>query len=166
MLQRAMHASRSTALATALAVAAMSAAAIPAQAADPPASPASAAAPRHHRGMGVVDSRTTALANRVQLMAKELDLDSSQQQQLTAILIAQQGEVAKAWSDPSVPAALRINATQRISERTGDRIRAMLTDAQREKYIKVHPHDTPVGAPGADLDKWMPPAAPAAPDSH
>jgi hypothetical protein len=129
-----------------------------------PGDAAESSAPKPYHGMrsrGPLP-RATALADRVRLMATELDLDSSQQQQLTAILIAQQGEVAKAWSDPSVPAALRINATQRISERTGDRIRAMLTDAQREKYIKVHPHDTPVGAPGVDLDKWMSPAAPNA----
>jgi len=151
------------ALVALVALAPMMVDAAPAQAADPGSSPTTA---KHYRGSRTADSRSTALASRVRLMARELDLDSSQQQQLTAILIAQQGEVAKAWSDPSVPAALRINATQRISERTGDRIRAMLTDAQREKYIKVHSHDTPVGAPGADLDKWMSPAAPAAPDSH
>ena len=120
----------------------------------------------HHernRASRAPTAHATALADRVRLMARELDLDSGQQQQLTTILIAQQGEVAQAWSDPNVPAALRINATQRISERTGDRIRAILNDAQREKYIKVHPHDTPVGAPGADLDKWM---GPALPDAH
>lgn len=163
MTQQATHSKRRFQIGAALAVAALVVHVVAAQTAD---SVAGANAPKHYRGgqPRANGSRSTALADRVRLMSKELDLDTSQQQQLTAILIAQRGEVARAWSDPTVPAALRISATQRISESTGDRIRAILTDGQREKYIKVHPRDTPVGAPGADLDKWMAPAA--ARDAH
>ncbi len=105
----------------------------------------------------VVRHRSAALAldDRVQLMAKELDLDATQQAELKGILLNQRAQVLEVWNNSSVPAALRISATQAISEQTGDRIRAMLTDAQREKYIKSRPHDTPVGAPGSDLQKWM-----------
>lgn len=96
-----------------------------------------------------------ALEDRVQLMAKELDLDAAQQLQLKGILLNQRAEVLDVWNNSSVPAALRVSATQAISEKTADRIRAMLTDAQRAKYIKSRPHDTPAGAPGNDLQKWM-----------
>ena len=88
-------------------------------------------------------------------MAKELGLDAIQQAQLRGILLNQRAEVLGVWNNSSAPAAQRIAATQAISEQTADRIRAMLTDAQREKYIKSRPHDTPVGAPGGDLQKWM-----------
>ena len=97
----------------------------------------------------------SVLDGRVQLMTRELGLDPSQQVQLRAILQLQRQEVARVWSDPSAPAALRIAATQSIGEKTADRIRAILTDEQREKYMKSHQHDAPVGTPGGDVQTWM-----------
>jgi hypothetical protein len=87
----------------------------------------------------------------VQLVARELALDATQQVRLRGILQAQRDDIARAWRDPSVPAALRIAATQTIGEKTADRIRAILTDEQREKYMKSHQHD----APGGDVERWM-----------
>ncbi len=101
-----------------------------------------------------------ALDDRVALMTKELDLDTRQQDSVRKILLLQRSEVIKATSDPSVPAAIRVSALQGISERTAERIRSVLTDAQREKYLKWRPHETPVGAPGGDVEKWMTPAQP------
>jgi Spy/CpxP family protein refolding chaperone len=95
------------------------------------------------------------LDNRVQLMAKELDLDANQQARLKSILLAQRAEVTKAWNDPSVPAAVRIATTQAVSEKTAERIRAVLNDEQRAKYAKAHQRDARVGAPGGDVQKWM-----------
>ena len=117
-----------------------------------PAAPVSRHAVRH-----AVPPRTAAMAldERVQLMSKELGLDALQQATLKNILLDQRAEVMGVWNNSSAPAAVRISATQAISEKTAGRIRAMLTDAQREKYIKSRPHDTPVGAPGGDLQKWM-----------
>ncbi|MBS0389457.1 MAG: hypothetical protein JSR15_13345 [Proteobacteria bacterium] len=117
-----------------------------------PVSQPSTQAARHavrHRTAGM------ALDERVQLMTRELGLDALQQAELKNILLNQRAEVMAVWDNTSAPAALRISATQAISEKTADRIRAMLSDAQREKYIKSRPHDTPVGAPGGDLQKWM-----------
>ena len=88
-------------------------------------------------------------------MAKELDLDANQQARLKSILLAHRAEVAKAWNDPSVPAAVRIATTQVVSEKTAERIRAVLNDEQRTKYAKAHQRDAPVGAPGGDVQKWM-----------
>jgi len=95
------------------------------------------------------------LDNRVQLMAKELDLDANQQARLKSILLAHRAEVTKAWNDPSVPAAVRIATTQAVSEKTAERIRAVLNDEQRAKYAKAHQRDARVGAPGGDVQKWM-----------
>ncbi len=88
-------------------------------------------------------------------MTKELDLDAGQQAALKAILVEQRAEVSRVWADESVPAPVRIGATQTISERTAGRIRAILNDEQREKYMKAHRRETPVGVPGADVQKWM-----------
>jgi hypothetical protein len=98
---------------------------------------------------------TSTLDSRIELMAKELDLDASQQAKLKSILLAHRAEVTKAWSDPAVPAAVRIATTQAASEKTAERIRGVLNDQQREKYAKAHQHDAPVGAPGGDVLKWM-----------
>ena len=102
-----------------------------------------------------VAAGSAPLDNRVQLMAKELDLDANQQARLKSILLAHRAEVAKAWNDPSVPAAVRIATTQAVSEKTAERIRAVLNDEQRAKYAKAHQRDAGVGAPGGDVQKWM-----------
>lgn len=98
-------------------------------------------------------ARTAAIVLdlRVQLMARELALDATQQARLRDILRAQRDNIARAWSDPSVPAALRIAATQTTGEKTADRIRAILTDEQREKYMKSHQHNAPSG----DVERWI-----------
>jgi len=111
--------------------------------------PASDTGARAHR------AQRSGLTSRVQLMTKELDLDVRQQTELKTILEAQRSEVSRVWSDPSVPSAVRVGATQVIGERTADRIRAMLSDEQRKKYIQPRQHEAPVGAPGGDVQTWM-----------
>ena len=122
-------------------------------ASEQPNSAASAAATtaRHAR------HRTPALAldDSVRLLARELDLDAGQQAALKTILIEQGAEVYKVWGDASVPAAVRIGATQSIGEKTSDRIRAILDDEQRKKYMKAHRHEAPGAAPEVDVQKWM-----------
>ena len=68
---------------------------------------------------------------------------------------AQRAEVAKVWSDASVPSAIRVGATQAIGDRTAERIRTLLNDEQRRKYIQPRQHEVPVGAAGGDVQKWM-----------
>lgn len=122
---------------------------VPAHAAEPAHAPRSHA---HHTAANTLD-------NRLQLMAKELDLDASQQATLKRILLTQRAEVDKVWNDPSVPASVRVATTQAVSEQTAERIRAILNDEQREKYLKEHRRDVPVGTPGGDVQKWMKPDA-------
>jgi hypothetical protein len=119
----------------------------------PVAAPPVRAAPRSHAH----HTAANTLDNRVQLMAKELDLDASQQATLKRILLSQRAEVAKVWNDPSVPATVRVATTQAVSEKTAEQIRAILNDEQREKYLKEHRRDVPVGTPGGDVQKWMKP---------
>ncbi len=126
-------------------------------AAEDGGSAAAASATTGHAPLRSHAHRTSAstLDDRVRLMAKELDLDANQQAQVKGILSAQRAEVAGAWKDPSVPSAVRIAKTQAVSENTAQRIRAVLRDDQREKYLKAHQRDTRVGAPGGDVQKWM-----------
>ncbi len=126
-----------------------------AQAADIGPGPAATTPPASDAGARAHRAQRSGLASRVQLMTKELDLDVRQQTELKTILEAQRSEVARVWSDPSVPSAVRVGATQAIGERTADRIRAMLSDEQRKKYIQPRQHEAPVGAPGGDVQTWM-----------
>ena len=114
--------------------------------AHPGASTARAQSARHSPG---------GLDERVRLISKELSLDPAQQVQVRKILLQQRADLTKVWNDESIPAAHRVAATQAISEQTAARIRAMLTDEQRVKYLKARPHETPVGAPGSDVEKWI-----------
>ena len=102
--------------------------------------------------------RAGTLDGRVQLLAKELDLSPTQQGQVKKVLMAQRQQVAALWNDTSVPAALRVSRTQTIGDRTADQIRALLNEAQREKYIKPRARDTKVGSAGARVESWPAPA--------
>ncbi len=121
---------------------------IPAQVCAESANPASSAVPKRHL-------QTSPLSDRVQLMTRELGLTADQQFALQNILLEHRAEIAKVWSDPSVPAAIRVGATQAIGEKTADKIRAMLTDEQREKYNKPRQQKPVPNALGDDVQKWM-----------
>jgi hypothetical protein len=129
-------------------------------AAAPAAGPSTPTSPmprhRHVQRPAVPRAATAPLADRVKLMAAELDLSQDQQRQLVHILLDQKAQVAALWADSSTLAGERIARTQAISVQTGNRIRDLLTDAQRDKYQKQHFHDeTAVGAPGGNVEGWM-----------
>ena len=121
--------------------------------AESSAAVASHPASRQHRPRGLED--------RVELMARELDLDSGQRIALRKILEEQRVQVARVWDDASVPGAIRVSTTQAISDRTADQIRALLNDEQRKKYIQPRHRDTAVGTPGGRVESWMNPGKPS-----
>jgi Spy/CpxP family protein refolding chaperone len=93
----------------------------------------------------------------VKLLTTELKLTPQQQQSVRKILEDQRQQVARAWSDTSVPSAVRVKATQAIGDRTADQIRALLTEEQRAKYVK--PRQPGTSAASADVEQWMNAAA-------
>ena len=99
--------------------------------------------------------RVSPLDRRVTLLTKELGLDATQQARVKKVLEGQREQVARVWSDTSLPAARRVSATQAIADRTADRIRALLNDEQRKKYIQPRRRDAPVGTAGGDAEAWM-----------
>ena len=119
-----------------------------------PATPGEVAATPARRRL---DTRGATLDGRIRLLAKELDLSPAQQGQVKKVLLSQREQVVALWNDTSVPAALRVSRTQTIGDRTADQIRALLNDAQREKYIKPRVRDATVGSAGANLEAWMAP---------
>ncbi len=103
-------------------------------------------------------SIASPLDRRMDLLTAELALTASQQNQVKALLQHQREDVRQLWSDPAVPAALRVGRTQAISERTADAIRSLLDEEQRKKYIQPRQRDASVGAGGAGVEAWMTPA--------
>jgi len=99
--------------------------------------------------------RASPLDRRVMLLAKELGLDATQQAQVKKVLEGQREQVARLWNDRSIPAARRVSATQAIGDRTADRIRALLNDEQRKKYIQPRQREVAVGTAGGDVESWM-----------
>jgi hypothetical protein len=95
------------------------------------------------------------LDRRVALLAKELGLSATQQAQVRKALESQREQVARVWNDESIPAARRVSATQAISDRTADQIRALLTDEQRKKYIKPRQREAAVGVGRPEVQDWM-----------
>jgi hypothetical protein len=72
------------------------------------------------------------------------------------ILEDQRLQVAKVWDDTSVPSALRVNATRTISDRTGDRIRALLTEEQKKKYNRPRkPRAAAEHSDARSVEDWM-----------
>jgi hypothetical protein len=121
--------------------------------AAPDAPPSTRPAPRHATPRPAAGS---ALDERVRLLAKELDLDAAQQAGVKRILEEQRAQVVRVWSDTSVPAAQRVNATQAISNRTADQIRALLNDEQKKKFSAPRqPRDPSEVTPGTSVEDWM-----------
>ena len=108
-------------------------------------------APRHAAG--------ASLDDRVKMLSKALALDAKQQAELRRVLERQREEVMKVWNDASLPAPYRVSATQAISDRTADQIRALLNEEQRKKYNPPkQPHVAAEGLGRRSVEDWMYPA--------
>ena len=93
------------------------------------------------------------LQQRVRVLTEALDLDAGQQIQLEKILEEQRVAVRKIWVDSPLPAAERGPATRTVQDRTADRIRGILTEAQKKRYNPSKPHGAPSAPP--NVGDWM-----------
>jgi len=92
---------------------------------------------------------------RVKLLAAELGLDAAQQAGVRKVLVEQSEQTLKVWNNTSIAAPLRIKATQDIADRTAARIRALLNEQQRVKYMKPRPGDLAPGGSSAEMQQWI-----------
>jgi hypothetical protein len=98
----------------------------------------------------------SSIDSRVKTFALALKLDTDQKAKLKKVLENQRDEVRRVWNDSSVPAVYRVNATRIISDKTADRIRALLTEEQRKKYNEPRQaRDPSVGHSGPSVEDWM-----------
>ena len=127
-----------------------SADALPSAAAGAQASASEGASARRRR-----NARTGNLDDRVKLLAAELNLDAAQQTGVRRALIDEREQTLRVWSDTAVPAPIRIKATQGVADRTAARIRALLNEQQREKYIKPRPGELAPARTSGELQTWI-----------
>jgi hypothetical protein len=118
--------------------------------------PAGAHSARDGRHAVAQQRAYAGIDGRVQLMSKALGLDTRQQVELRKILLQQKAAVSRVWGDESTPAAVRVAATSAIGDETADRIRALLTDAQKKQYsLPKSEHRSPADPSSRSLEEWM-----------
>lgn len=109
----------------------------------------------HARGAAHQHSGHT-LEDRVRILTQWLSLDATQQTELRKVLQGQREQVRSLWSDTSVPAAYRISATQAISDKTGDQIRALLNEEQKKKFNPPRPpRDETAASARPNVEDWI-----------
>jgi hypothetical protein len=119
---------------------------------QPPASGMAPAVPQQQPARQVASS---TLEQRLQMLSKELNLTDAQRRKVRDILVAQRARVRQIWSNPAIDPNDRAPATQAVTERTGDEIRAVLDEEQRKKYNQTKP-DMPIEAGSRrGVDEWM-----------
>ena len=109
--------------------------------------PPTARTPRRHYSPGeIIDAN-------VHRLARGLKLDPGQQTKLRGILVDHYQALTKLRTD-AAPGTDRYGAMRAIVDRTRERIRSMLNDAQKQKYsTDVSPELA--GPSRADLDHWL-----------
>ena len=90
---------------------------------------AASPAPRTHRG-----HRRPTIDDRVKVLAKNLELNETQQAAVKKILEQRQQETLRIRRDPSISGSTRIDQFRALQDKTVQRIRAVLNEEQRKKY--------------------------------
>lgn len=97
-----------------------------------------------------------SLDKRIAVFKKALDLDATQVAKLRQILVEQREAVQRVWVDSKLLPAERVPATRAVEERTGDRIRGLLSAEQKLKYNPPKPPAPPAPESGApSVEAWM-----------
>jgi hypothetical protein len=112
--------------------------------------PAAPEAVHRQAARGTLDQRIDALA-------RMLNLDSRQRASVRELLQRQRLQMAQIWDDAGVPAAYRVHATHLLSEQTSENIRALLNEEQKKKFPQPQPvRAAPTDALGGrSIDDWI-----------
>jgi len=129
-------------------------AALPARARATSAPAGVGGGPAGSTGRRLPHGRRSSLEARVATLTRALDLDPGQQAAVRRVLLDQRQQVLRIWE--AVPSAAdRVAATQQVSARTADRIRAVLTEEQRKKYDPPAQADPGRTASSVHLEDWL-----------
>jgi Spy/CpxP family protein refolding chaperone len=117
--------------------------------------PARAATPAHAAPRPRLPFHADRLEQRLQLLTRELKLTPTQQHQVREILLNQRETVSRIWTNPQITPAERAPAVRAITGDTADRIRAILTPEQRDKYSKALPKGQIAAESKPDVQGWL-----------
>ena len=90
----------------------------------------------------------------VRRMTRALDLNAEQQLKLREILVEQHGAILRLRTEGTGPGTDRVAMSAAIVDRTKSKIRAMLTEDQKQKYMSDVPYEQTAPA-RADLQHWL-----------
>jgi hypothetical protein len=91
----------------------------------------------------------------VQRLTTGLNLTPVQQSQVRSILWKQHLRIERLWSETSMSAADRVNATRQLNRQTGDLIRAILTEQQRQLYNPPGRDPRSFMKDGRSVEDWI-----------
>jgi hypothetical protein len=100
------------------------------------------------------------LDSRARRLARMLELSEAQQAELAKVLASQREQIRKLWSEQRVPPEYRVSEMKAINDQTEDRIRALLNDEQKKKYITGHSPQASRPSQQSSLDHWLNAAKP------
>jgi hypothetical protein len=96
-----------------------------------------------------------SLDERVELLARYLDLNDEQRSALKKILLENQQEILKMRHAPSRAEGLQMDRFRAIEDKTMERIRAMLTEEQRTKYEPLGVRNPASASQNVSVDDWL-----------
>ena len=92
---------------------------------------------------------------RLQGLVKGLKLDAAQQAEVRRALQAQREAIRRLTSAPADPEVPRVATIHAITDRTTERIRAVLNDEQKKLYSQPLPHDFAAGEGKPGVEEWL-----------
>ena len=93
--------------------------------------------------------------DRLQGLVKGLKLDAAQQAEVRRALEAQRDAIRRLTSAPADPEVPRVAAIHAITDRTTERIRAVLNEEQKKLYSQPLPHDFAAGEGKPGVEEWL-----------
>jgi len=110
---------------------------------------ASSARPTHRaRGRAKIDDR-------VKVLAKNLELNESQQAAVKKILEQRQQETLRIRQDSSISGSARIEQFRALQDNTVQRIRAVLNEEQKKKYDPLAVRGIPSAPEQRSVQDWL-----------
>ena len=95
------------------------------------------------------------LDERVEHLARYLDLNERQRSALKNILLENQQEILKMRGVPSQGEELQMDRFRAIKDKTTEKIRAMLTEEQRKKYDPLGVRNSNSAAQNVSVEDWL-----------
>jgi hypothetical protein len=95
------------------------------------------------------------LDSRARRLVSALGLTDAQQAELAKILASRRELVRRLWTEQTIAPEYRVSAMQVINDKTEERIRALLNDEQKKKYLASRPTQSNGSSQQSALDHWL-----------